>query len=357
MIDIKNEDIVLLCVGERSGSNLLRSILETHSDVMSINATGFTHYVKKMHQDGPGAIRCWGYHLAKCVELLNRYSFEMGVIFDLNGAIANVKPGDFRSLILFPALQLAQKAVTAPSCVIIKEHEAWRLANFFHQVLPGSKLLIQYRHPAGYYSSCKKLAGMAPCYHGSIRRSLARWREDLMGSLVAASYRPPQQVLILSFEQVLEDSDSSIERVFSFIGRGLPKNWQNFYLKNVAYLRENKHLNLMWDNLDKPISAAKASEWKDTLKHWELSFISLHACGIHEDVRIIKTSLKHMLVARVIAVTQDFILQALNLAVLLLWTVRGGALNVSFREYQGQSIRSRLPFERFRDGFLFKFGR
>lgn len=336
---------------ERSGTNLVRSILETSEEILTLNATGFSHYVYRVHVDSNRTLNNWDWHLTNCVHLLNRYAQEDGQIYDLDELRTDVKPWDIKELLLYPARKRARKS---SQCIVIKEHEAWRLIGFFQIIIPGSKVILLHRHPAGFYASCKKLKKRVPCYFGTINRALQQWENAYFKSLSAVQALPREKYHIIWFEDIIAtDSRSTINNLFSFLGVSRPKEWSCYYVKNKEILAKNRHLDLMWQNLDQPIDPSRIDAWERSLKTWEVSVISKRVPDFFlDDQRQSSFWLKAY--AKWKVMEQTLWLQLVNLWIFLQWLFKGRCL-ISWSEYQGYSIRSRKPFEVFRDKWIYQF--
>jgi hypothetical protein len=287
----------------------------------------------------------------------NESTFQTGVSVDEQELVENVARNDSFGLYMYPYYK-GMKACGARR-VVIKEHQAWRLAPFILKAFPDAKIIAQVRDPRGHAASCKKLGRLYTAYHGSIQRAVQMWVNDASGALKLMETLGESVVRLHRYEDLVNEPRETLEGICKFLDLPWDESMLEFYNAQRAAKKRlsNKYRQNMWANLDRPVTARSVKQWERELRPCEVRTVEREA-GVLLDKFGYKASGRGGIVSRLLCrvyklgatVRYAFVTRAIWLA----WLFSTRDYRVAPNVVRGDAIAALLPYERFRDRLAYR---
>ncbi len=254
-----DKDYVFLICSERSGSNLISAILNSHSEIGSTPP----------------------YHLCRDVGLnwhgLMHIGTQSPVWTKMRGLLA-ARVAEFRSpedgkafakwltdqsVPSFPdiarQLWIQVSGLGDKQIIFIKENNIHKMLFFILQLFPKAKFVFQVRDPRDYLlSAIKRKEGRFGNKFGSTFNALQVWRDDQLGGLNALAHLGSERVFFQRYEDLVKAPESVLQALCTFLGVKFEPKMLEFnqtdYASDLAVAggpRENLSKPLMSDNFAK----------------------------------------------------------------------------------------------------------
>lgn len=114
--------------------------------------------------------------------------------------------------------------------VFIKENNIHQMLFFLVDCFPDAKFIFQVRDPRDFLLSCvarrKRWLGNK---FGSIRNAMNVWREDQLGGLMAYGLLGPQRVFLQRYEELVGDFEPTVTRLCEFLGLDFDERMHKFH--------------------------------------------------------------------------------------------------------------------------------
>lgn len=345
--------VALLLCSERSGSNLLRCMLDAHPRVYAPNtmALGLLCAEYDGNKQGHGS-EDWNATLDEVERRVNASTFYTGVRVERNELAARVEVNDTGGLYLYAYYRgMRQRGA---DCLVIKEHQAWRIADYFLGQFPKAKILVQVRDPRDHAVSCKKLGRLYTAYHGSVARAARMWSIDQQGALQLKANYGADKVWVHCYEDLVMCPRETLEGICRFLQLDWQESMLNFHIGQAALKRKAKgYLHNMWANLDCPVMAGSVSQWKEKLTPFELITVEREVGSLltvfgYEGSLQNETSVSHLTyyLYRICAAAWYAIITTY---IWLAWLIVTQNPSVPIDVVLGNTVRAHLPYEHFRD--------
>jgi len=250
--------IFLIC-SERSGSNLISSIVGEHPAVYSHPPY---HLGRDLIMRLPDVVasgvssRAYQVLMENAVARVRKYrgeeeSSRLAAWLDRQ---SEVSP---HAIARFVYQQMPMEAHTKHA--LIKENNAHQMLPFLIDCFPDAKFIFQVRDPRDFLLSAmarrKRLLGNK---FGSVRNALNVWREDQIGGLNAYGLLGPERVFLQRYEDLVARFDETVHQLCDFLGLEFDERMRKFHeadhVKNLAVKdgpRENLARPLMTENFRK----------------------------------------------------------------------------------------------------------
>lgn len=343
---------LLLC-SERSGSNLLRCMLDAHPRVFAPNTMALGHlcadYEENPHKRGDPEY-WWSLQREVC-RRINLSTFYTDVHVDERELAEAVLYGDVAALYLYAYVKGMQQS--GADRIVIKEHQAWRLAPSFLRWFPEAKIIVQVRDPRDHAVSCKKLGYRYTAYHGSVERAAQMWSRDQRGALMVRDEYGENRVRIHRYEDLVLRSRDTLERICNFLELGWEEPMLEYHSLQASQKQRSKtYLSNMWANLDQPVTARSVGQWREKLTPVEQRVVEeetgqlLPLFGYDATPETAKIAnllyrgYRLCAAARYLTVTWG---------IFLTWLIVKRDFRVPLDVILGNAIRAHLAYERFRD--------
>ena len=250
--------IFLIC-SERSGSNLISTIVGEHPEVYAHppNHLG-RDLVFKLHEvtkfdASPDAFDVLVQHALKRISKY-RGEDEAARLSDWLGEQAQVTPCALAQFV-FQELPLEAHGKHA----LVKENNVHEWMFFLVDCFPDAKFIFQVRDPRDFVLSAKKRRKRwLGNKFGSVRNALDVWRKDQIGGLNALGLLGPERVFLQRYEDLITHSEETLTSLCAFLGLEFDERMHNYHAgedaQNLAVKggpRENLDKPLMSDNFRK----------------------------------------------------------------------------------------------------------
>ena len=255
---------ILIMSSERSGSNLLRTLLSNHSGIAGPMAAQFlnlfAHRVEEFapleHTD----------HQVAFVDLLlavaNHKIFAWGLELDVPSFVARETPHDLMTA--WDALYRARATAEGARRYVCKENRLFDHAEAILQRFPDARILFLARDPRDYVLSWLR----APLLNHTPHQAACAWRDEQRACL-AVEKRFGDRVLRVTYEALVQDPPATMTRVLEFLGEGVePACFEVQGSKNKA-----QEWSSFWKNLTRPVQGQNFEKWRGQFRPRTLEMI------------------------------------------------------------------------------------
>jgi hypothetical protein len=270
MADASNAPIYIVGT-ERSGSNLLRVILNAHSRIDVPHPPHIIKYFSALeHRYGDLAM---DENLARLVKdigrLLDIHIYPWEIDLDIDRVVAEARPrtlfGAFAS-IQQQHLELSGKARWGNKSTFMIQHVDEILVRD-----PGARLVWLVRDVRDVAVSSRKSV-FSPCHPAHTARL---WAEQQREGLALQERLGSESVLRMHYEELLEDPERELRRLCTFLGEEFEPQLLEHASTGAA--RKGAKLSESWQNTGKPILRGNSGKWRKGLTAIELASVESEA--------------------------------------------------------------------------------
>jgi hypothetical protein len=252
------EPIFLIC-SERSGSNLIASILGAHPKIYAHPPYHLGRdLLMRLHDVAAGGAQ------SPPMEALTRNALSRITKYGGEEEAQRLtewldRHGDFspKDLARFVFQEMPEDAHGKHA--FVKENNIHQMLFFLVDCFPEAKFIFQVRDPRDFLLSCvarrKRWLGNK---FGSIRNAMNVWRDDQLGGLAAYGLLGKERVFLQRYEDLVGNFEPSVTRLCEFLGLDFDENMHRFHeqdhAQNLAVKggpRENLSRPLMTENFRK----------------------------------------------------------------------------------------------------------
>ena len=240
------EPVFLLC-SERSGSNLIRVMLNAHTQVFAPQPTHLArwfwnhiHRYGDLEQDAN-----WHMLIRHIVRVNETWIGEIGVRFTEQDLIDGVPSRRFRDLYEF--IYETGCNLAGGQRVVVKENHAHRFLYLLLDAFPDARFVLQVRDPRDFVASCQAL-GM---HYGTHENAIRVWIDDQEGSLNALHALSAGSFFVLRYEDLVSVPEVVLKALCAFLG--LPYEAAMLDYHKTKDAREAATKARYWENLAKPV--------------------------------------------------------------------------------------------------------
>jgi hypothetical protein len=299
----------------------------------------------------------WGIVLGEISKRVNASTFYTGVLVEENELLENVSFNDMSWLYQY-AYQKGMIQNRANK-IVIKEHQAWRLAEFFLDCFPDSKIVIQVRDPRDHAVSCKKLGKLYSAYHGSISRAARMWVIDQSNAIKLIDKFGSDRVRVHKYEDLVQNSKETLLGLCNFLEIEWSDSMFDYHLAQANKKKiSEKYLSNMWANLDRPIKTNSVGQWKTKLNRAELQIIQREVGSLLTTFGYDQSPCNYSKIGSMICSLYqacDFLRYILvTVFIWCMWLLFTRDYRVPFNILCGNAVRAHHPYEYFRDRFGFR---
>lgn len=256
-------DYVFLICSERSGSNLISTMLGAHSRIKSPPPYHFARDVAlNLHRRGAG----WGTLRAQLLERVQ----SMG------------PPGSAERLASWldahpqaPAEDLARcvyedlDSKPGTNTVFVKENNLHRLLHFVLTCFPTSKFVFQVRDPRDFLASAQaRRDAWGGNKFGSVRRALEVWRDDQLGGLQLLGLLGPERVYFQRYEDLVSRPRDVLEPLCRFLGQPFEHGMLDFHTSEDAVRLAATATARA--NVARPLTSSSVGRYRADLSSWKI---------------------------------------------------------------------------------------
>jgi len=250
--------IFLIC-SERSGSNLIASIVGEHPDVYAHPPYHLGRdLIMRLHEVAEGETSSEALQILKrnAESRIGKYrdEAEAGRFMEWMNAQPAMVP---REVARFVFQEMPTEAQGKHA--FVKENNIHQMLFFLVDCFPDAKFIFQVRDPRDFLLSCvarrKRWLGNK---FGSVRNAMNVWRDDQLGGLTAYGLLGPNRVFLQRYEDLVGDFETTVSRLCDFLGLTFEQQMHKFHEADHAQQlavkggpRENLSRPLMTENFRK----------------------------------------------------------------------------------------------------------
>ncbi|MCW5898883.1 MAG: sulfotransferase [Flavobacteriales bacterium] len=272
-----NDPAPIFLVGsERSGSNLLRSLLGNHSRVEAPVAPHyFDSWSGMLHHYGDLRVeRNMAYLLQDMMEFANHDFNKWGLRLDVAEALREHQPKSFWDA--FDVIYRAKARMHGKPIYACKGNHIFNYAFQVKARWPESRLLYLYRDPRDHCASWKK----KPAHLRTVWDSMRKWESEQRRCLELVK-RHGVDMHFISYEDLISDTPQVMAGALRFCG--LPVE-ENCFQTDSEKQQETARRFVYWENIDKPIIRDNAKKYRRDLTPQEIEMIETRAGSVMEEL-------------------------------------------------------------------------
>jgi hypothetical protein len=259
------DPIFLICT-ERSGSNLLRAIMNSHS---SIYAPMPVHlgliYWTNIHRYGDlTKDENWSTLLKHVSHHLNSSLGKLDVEISQGELFESVKERNFKSVYEYIYTKGMRQA--GKSRLFIKDNQCHKQLYYFLHYFPEAKFVFQVRDPRDYILSCKKLM-----HYINFFNALDVWKSEQEATMAMMYALPKDKIFVLRYEDLLARPENVLKSACSFMG--VPFESQMLDFHNMEHAKKASARSIYWENLNKPIIDSNTGKFRNGLNRIQIYHI------------------------------------------------------------------------------------
>ena len=255
---------VFLLLSERSGSNLLRTLLSNHSALSGPVSPHFFYYFDELlylfgdFRDKANIIKL----MKDMIGLANLRLFNWNMNASSDKLYALYEPATFIDCV--DLLYKEKAKMEGKPNYVCKENDLFFYAPYFMKKYSTAKYIYLYRDPRDYVASIIK----HPEFRMTTYDAVLKWnKEQNQCSKLKNNYG--FNALSISYENLVSKTEKTISNVLDFLG--LPIEDACFSTDE----KKNKELswNLMWSNLRKPVLKSNFGKFSSELNDQQIAMI------------------------------------------------------------------------------------
>lgn len=256
---------IFLISSERSGSNLIRSMLGSHSHIWAPMPMHLLQTIL-IHLPEYGSLqkeKNWELLIKHVCQIIEYQIGEIGFEIKENEIFENVKNRDFWGI--FNYIYNKGLNVNSKSRLFFKENHSYQFVSSLLYNFPDAKFIVQVRDPRDFTLSMIKRDEKI----NDIFLASSIWEKDQFEALQLAKILP-EKVHVHTYEGLLNQPEFVLKNICDFIGLEYDGNMLEFN-KNVG---ENaaKH-SKSWENLNKALINDNKKKYKEELSDLEINLI------------------------------------------------------------------------------------
>ena len=268
MMTKKFEPVFLLC-SERSGSNLLVRLLDSHpqfcgpppSHIIRTLALNLTRFGNLKDND-----QNWYKLIEISVSILHNQFGQWQSKLDEETLQELVEERSVRGVI--SAIYQAEMEAQRKQFCAIKENRVYLFLPYLLIAFPQAKYIWLVRDPRDMALSWKN----SPNHPGGVRRGAGTWQEDQERFRTIYGYlRENDKVHYLRYEDLLQMPESTLTKLCDFLKIPYSSSMFDFYRKKETMENASRIAN--WQNLAKPLMFANSGKYVDALSNDEIRSI------------------------------------------------------------------------------------
>ena len=263
-----NNKAILLLATERSGTNLLRAILSSHSQIgspppfsmMDVMAEARYKYLSGEHRDR------FNTFIEDAIKLTQLHLNPWDI--SLSSEVVLERANDRSFWQVFKALNELYVEAENKSHWFSKEPGLFNYIYELAMAMPEARFIYMTRDPRDVAASMiKQGLHEANVYHAALK-----WRKEQRLCL-NASFDPMlrDRIFTFSYEDLIDDSDLVVKALMRFLKIDFEPAQLEFY-KNTKVLAHSKKSEF-WQNLNKPIDKANSGKHKSKLNRQQIEVI------------------------------------------------------------------------------------
>lgn len=263
----KAQNYVFLICSERSGSNLISTMMAAHSKVKSPPPYHFARDVilnLQLAGGGDQASAGWPVLRDQLLKRVHMLGTEAQVAA-LTTWLDKHPKASVKELAEFVYTGLDPKPANT---VFVKENNIHRVLFFILSVFPDAKFVFQVRDPRDYLVSAHKLRKVwLGNKFGSNRHAMTVWREDQLGGLALLGLLGAERVFFQRYEDLVSRPREVLEPLCKFLGLKFEEGMLGFHEAEGAAQRSTGSARA---NLSKPLMTDNFGQYRKGLSRGQI---------------------------------------------------------------------------------------
>lgn len=274
-----NQNFAFLICSERSGSNLISTILGCHS---SVKAPPPYHLCRdiglNLHATlGEGVQSQTWQQMKELIVTRVAQLKSRNAAVQLAQWLNKLDRIEFCEIARFVFCEL--EGTNARQTVFVKENNLHQMLFFILQCFPNAKFVFQVRDPRDYLvSAMERRSGWLGNKFGSNRHALKVWRDDQLGGLSALAHLGPERVFFQRYEDLISNPEKVLTALCSFLNLDFEAGMLDFHKSDAA-----THLAKPGgprENLNKPLIADNFGKYRQRLSKGKIRMVETYVGGL-----------------------------------------------------------------------------
>lgn len=272
VINAMASEYSFLLSSERSGSNLCLRLMDSHPEVCAPPAAQlFPTLTNALHRYGDLMQRENWIRLVDSAVELHRACFGCWEKYPQAEEILEVIDLPTLGAIL-RYIHTEEAKAQDKQRLFIKVHQAYEYGDFLQAEFPEARYIYLVRDPRDMALSWKKTAGL----RGGVMRAANIWQRDQQALRELVSQLGAQQVLMITYEELISEAVPVLQRVCAFLGLLYSETMLEFHQKTTT--KRNVEQIVAWKNLSKPLISSNSGKYLQGLSAEELRYVEA-MCG------------------------------------------------------------------------------
>lgn len=266
-------EFTFLMCSERSGSNLLTKIMDSHSQYCGPSPAHLFRMLleNRLCYGDLHNLANWETLLQDAADLLRTQLGVWKTDWDGKTLQALSDPGDL--LTLLRGVYEAEARANNKTRLFIKENHLYRYVHFILAGFREARVVYLVRDPRDMALSWKR----SPILRGCVIRAANVWKIDQCESLkLFAHLRDLGKIILLRYEDLISRPETELRRLCEFLE--IPFEARMLDFSNNRLTTRNARRSADWQNLEKPIMNGNFHKYKAGLSEAEIRYVET-LCG------------------------------------------------------------------------------
>ncbi len=265
--------VFLLC-SERSGSNLITSIMNGHGQVSGPPPSHlFRLFGLNAHVYHPlSAVKNWQAFLTDLTDARDWMIGEWDSKPDVAAFTAACPDQSIAQVFDF---LYGQECRPGEQISFVKENYTYLILPFLLANWPTCKFVYSVRDPRDVAASWVKTTAVP----GGVKRAIDVWVEDQNANLAAfRQLQPSNRIIQVRYEDLIQNTEAQAQALCTHLGIGYDPAMLNFHQDQRT--QRNAKRTQAWENLAKPILTGNAQKYKSVLSAAEIRYVELRCASL-----------------------------------------------------------------------------
>lgn len=249
---------------ERSGTNLLRLMLNAHSAI----AVPHPPHIMKLfspvvqHYGSMAADRNFRLLISDVCRLVDLHTYPWGIVLNREEVFSHSRDCNLLSIyfqLYDQYLAATGKRRWACKSTFMIEHVAQILR--YH---PDARFVFMVRDGRDVAVSAKS----SIFNHFHVFYSAQRWQREQRVGLEWLDKLPPEQIMLLKYEELIADPESTLRRLCGFLGEAFEEQMLEYHRSDEA--QKSGSLSVSWENTSRPVLRNNANKFRSQLSQREI---------------------------------------------------------------------------------------
>ena len=265
--------IFLVC-SERSGSNLITSVLNGHPAITAPPPSHLFRLFALNMQNYAGLENDANWRVA-IQDIVDAFEHQLGS-WNTKPSVDHLLEKVENRTIFDPIVQvyLDEMINDSSRLVFVKENHTARFSDILLKEMPGCRFIFMVRDPRDVAASYLKTDGIA----GGVARAVDVWHKDQVENLAFLDRCPNAQIHSLRYEDLIADPTNTLSEITTFLDLDFDEAMLDFHQN--ARTKRNAQRIAAWTNTSRPILAQNAGKYRDVLNAAEVEYIELRCADI-----------------------------------------------------------------------------